>query len=203
MLLLWLPLSARAEPVILVFGDSLSAAYGIPKDQGWVNLLQQRLRQVQRGDRVVNASISGETTRGGARRIAQALRQHQPQFVILELGANDGLRGLPLAEMRRNLAAIIQACLDAHARVLLVGMRIPPNYGPAYTTEFMESYRSLARQYQVPRVDFLLDGVAGKREFTQNDGLHPTAAAQPRILDNVWPRLQPLLHSPINPAAKS
>lgn len=192
-ILLWLPLSAAATPTILVYGDSLSAAYGIATDQGWAHLLQRRLAAQGYPHRVANASISGETTSGGLARIEGTLRQHRPQLVILALGANDGLRGLPVADMRRNLAAIIEHCQRQGARVLLVGMRIPPNYGPHYTRDFAESYAQLAGQYRLPLVAFLLDGVGGQRELIQDDGLHPAAAAQPKMLDNVWVQLQPLL----------
>jgi acyl-CoA thioesterase-1 len=192
-LLMYLPLHAVATPTILVYGDSLSAAYGIATDQGWVNLLQQRLNSQGYRHQVANASISGETSSGGLSRIATALRQHRPSLVILELGANDGLRGLPVAEMRHNLASIIEYCRRQGAHVLLVGMRIPPNYGPRYTREFSDSYLQLAKQYRLPLVEFLLDGVAGQRPLIQDDGLHPAAHAQPMLLDNVWKKLQPML----------
>ncbi len=190
---LCLPGWAVSAPTILIYGDSLSAAYGIPREQGWAHLLQQRLTQAGYRHQVANASISGETTRGGLTRVEQTLTLHRPSLVILELGANDGLRGLPIEEMRRNLAGIIAACKRHQARVLLVGMRIPPNYGPRYTREFVDSYALLAKQHNLPLIAFMLDGVAGKRELIQEDGLHPTAAAQPALLDNLWPRLMPLL----------
>lgn len=195
---LTVPTGVLAAPTILVYGDSLSAAYGIPTDQSWAHLLQQRLQQSGYSHVVTNASISGETTSGGLSRIEKTLAEHRPALVILALGANDGLRGLPIAEMRRNLALTISACRSHQAKVLLVGMRIPPNYGPRYTTEFMESYPLLARQHHLPLLAFLLDGVAGKPELTQEDGLHPTAAAQSRLLDNIWPKLKPLLGKPIS-----
>ena len=186
--------SATADtPTILVFGDSLSAAYRIPRDQGWVALLQQRLRQQALPQQVVNASVSGETTSGGWSRLPAALKQHKPDIVVLELGANDGLRGLPVADMQRNLEAMIKASRDAGARVLLVGMLIPPNYGPRYTHAFAASFKELAERYDLPLLPFLLEGVAGKRALTQDDGLHPTAGAQEKILDNVWEVLQPML----------
>ncbi|MDR5171194.1 arylesterase [Methylobacillus flagellatus] len=180
---------------ILVYGDSLSAAYGIPREQGWVALLENRLKQQYPGYTVVNASISGETTSGGVSRIAATLAQHKPNIVILELGANDGLRGLPVAQMRNNLAGMIKSGQEAKAQVLLVGMMIPPNYGPKYTREFTASYAALAKEFKLPLVEFLLEGVAGKVEFTQQDGLHPKANAQEAILENVWKQLQPLLKS--------
>ena len=178
---------------ILVYGDSLSAAYGIPREQGWVSLLEQRLKQHYPGYQVANVSISGETTSGGLNRIAATIKQHKPGIVILELGANDGLRGLPITDMRNNLTSIIKASQQANAQVLLVGMMIPPNYGPKYTREFTASYAALAKEFKLPLVDFLLDGVAGQAEFVQPDGLHPTANAQERILENVWKQLRPLL----------
>jgi len=189
-----LPLPAHAaQRVVLVVGDSLSAAYGIDQDEGWVALLQQRLGKDYPDYRVVNASISGDTTRGGLGRIDAALRTHAPAVVIVELGGNDGLRGLPVKEMRTNLGAIITKSLAAQARVLLVGMRIPPNYGPLYTKNFEAVFTGLAKQFDVARVPFLLDGVALKLDLVQDDGIHPRAAAQPRMLENVWPHLTPLL----------
>ena len=185
--------AAADAPTILVFGDSLSAAYRIPRDQGWVALLQQRLHQQALPQQVVNASVSGETTSGGWSRLPAALKQHRPDIVVLELGANDGLRGLPVADMQRNLEAMIKASQDAGARVLLVGMLIPPNYGPRYTHAFAASFKELAKRYDLPLLPFLLEGVAGKRALTQDDGLHPTASAQEKILDNVWEVLQPML----------
>lgn len=190
--LLSLPAPA-AQRVVLVVGDSLSAAYGIDQDAGWVALLQQRLEKDYPDYRVVNASISGDTTRGGLGRIDAALRTHAPAVVIVELGGNDGLRGLPVKEMRANLAAIITKSLAAQARVLLVGMRIPPNYGPLYTRSFEQLFVELAKQFEVARVPFLLEGVALKLDLVQDDGIHPRAAAQPRMLENVWPHLTPLL----------
>ena len=182
-----------SQPTILVYGDSLSAAYRIPREQGWVSLLQQRLQQQGLPHHVVNASVSGETTSGGVSRLPAALKQHQPDIVVLELGANDGLRGLPITDMQRNLRTMIEASQASHARVLLVGMLIPPNYGPRYTREFAASYGELAKRYDLPLLPFLLDGVAGKQELTQDDGLHPTAAAQEKIIENVWDTLQPML----------
>jgi len=190
---LW-PLSAHtAQRVVLVVGDSLSAAYGIDQDAGWVALLQRRLEKDYPGYRVVNASISGDTTRGGLGRIDTALNTHAPAVVVIELGGNDGLRGLPLKEMRNNLGAMISKSLAAQARVLLVGMRIPPNYGPLYTRDFETVFTALTKQFEVARVPFLLDGVALDPELIQGDGIHPRAEAQPRLLENVWPHLAPLL----------
>ncbi|MEO6697639.1 MAG: arylesterase [Gammaproteobacteria bacterium] len=178
---------------ILVLGDSLSAAYGIEQNTGWVSLLQRRLQQNAPRYQVINASISGDTTSGGLTRLARALDKHQPAIVIVELGANDGLRGLSLEETQKNLAAIIEQTLSRKARVLLAGIRLPPNYGPDYTRKFHEIYSSLAARYRVPLVPFLLEGVAGKPELMQQDGLHPRASAQPAVLENVWRVLQPML----------
>ena len=188
-----LPLTAWAGGTILVFGDSLSAAYGLSQDAGWPSLLQARLKQKAMNYTVVNASISGETTSGGATRIAAALKAHKPRIVILELGANDGLRGLPPKEMRSNLAKIIGASQRAKARVLLVGMRMPPNYGESYTRAFAQVYTDLAHKYKLAFLPFLFEGMADRRELFQGDDMHPTAAAQPILLENVWKALLPLL----------
>jgi len=174
-----------------VFGDSLSAAYGIPLEAGWVNLLQQELQRSHPQYQVVNASISGETTTGGRQRIAAALRQHQPGIVILELGANDGLRGAPIADIEANLADLIQQSLKAHAKVLLLGMQLPPNYGADYTAHFKSLYPKLAQRYHATLVPFLLEGIM--LEQFQADNLHPVAQAQPIILRNVMQHLEPLL----------
>ena len=190
-----------AQPTILVYGDSLSAAYSMPQAKGWVSLLQQRLQEKGYPHKVVNASVSGETTSGGLSRLGITLRQHQPDIVLLELGANDGLRGLPLAQMRSNLKTMIKTSQDAGAEVMLLGIMIPPNYGPKYTQEFSRSFGELANEYDLPLVKFLLEGVAGKPELTLDDGLHPSAAAQPRILDNVWQVLAPELNTSKTSAA--
>ena len=184
---------AHAGATLLVYGDSLSAAYGIGQKQGWVTLLEERLRQKHFDYTVANASISGETSSGGASRIAATLAQHRPRIVILALGANDGLRGLPVTQMRDNLAAIVRAAQKAGSRVLLVGMKMPPNYGPQYTRELEQAYATLARRYKTAFVPFLLDGIAGKRDNFLDDNLHHTAQVQPLILDNVWTGLAPLL----------
>lgn len=197
-----LPCASSAASTILVYGDSLSVGYGMRRDQGWANLLQRRLLDQGYSHVVANASISGETTSGGRTRIEKTLQQHQPDLIILELGANDGLRGLQIKEIRRNLAAIIEACLGQKVEILLVGMRIPPNYGPRYTQEFHATYQLLAQQYKLRFLDFLLAGVAGQRELIQDDGLHPNALAQERILDNIWPALQPMLDKPIRAAIR-
>ena len=197
LLLLFLLISAAGHaaptPAVVVLGDSLSAAYGIPQSAGWVHLLQRRLTERGYRYQVVNASISGETTRGGLARLGQVLKAHNPDIVIVELGANDGLRGLLLGEMRTNLDAIITQSRRHSAQVLLVGMHLPPNYGPAYTRKFHQVYVDLAARHRLPLVPFLLDGVATDFSLVQPDGLHPTAAAQPRVLDNVWRHLQGML----------
>ena len=180
-------------PTILVYGDSLSAAYGIARERGWVNLLQRRLQNRGYHYAVFNASVSGETTSGGLTRMPATLRQQHPAIVLIELGANDGLRGLPVTEMQRNLSEMIEASQKIKAKVMLIGIRIPPNYGPRYTHEFTESFPMLAKRYTLPLSPFLLDGVAGNPELTQDDGLHPTAEAQERLLDNVWNMLEPML----------
>jgi acyl-CoA thioesterase I len=184
---------ASAGGTILVFGDSLSAGYGISPEQGWVTLLTQRLQQQGYGYQIVNASVSGETTSGGVERMPRALQLHRPQLVILELGGNDGLRGLPLAAARENLARMVQLSQQAGARVLLVGIRIPPNYGPRYTEDFARMYGDLASQYHLPLVPFLLEKVALDPTRMQEDGVHPNASGELPVLDNVWPYLQPLL----------
>jgi acyl-CoA thioesterase-1 len=185
--------AAAGEKTILVYGDSLSAAYGIPRDRGWVALLEKRLAAEGYDYSVANASISGEITSGGLARIGKVLAQTRPAVVILELGANDGLRGLPVAEMKRNLAAMIARARKAGAQVLLVGMRLPPNYGPDYTEAFAAAYAELARRERVALVPFLMQGMATQPDLFQADGLHPNAAVQPLLLDNIWPRLRPLL----------
>ncbi len=190
--------SAASSPTILVLGDSLSAAYGIPRDKGWVSLLQERLlqhgsQQKLANSHVVNASISGETTDGGLSRLPVLLQKHNPALAIIELGANDGLRGFQIQRTRDNLAQIISLCQKADAKVLLVGIKIPPNYGLKYTSDFYETYSLAAKQFNVPLVPFLLDGVATDPGLMQNDGLHPRAEAQAKILNTVWKYLEPML----------
>lgn len=184
---------ATSSPTVLVLGDSLSAAYGIRVEQGWVSLLQARLRAKGYGHRVVNASSSGETTGGALARLPRSLATHRPVVVVVELGANDGLRGLPIADIRANLEKIVELAQQAGARILLVGMRIPPNYGATYTRQFHDLFGQLASRHRLARVPFLLEDVALDDTLMQDDGLHPTAAAQPRLLDEIWPRLEPLL----------
>ena len=182
-----------AEKSILVFGDSLSAAYGIAQARGWVALLAERLKRERPDYSVVNASISGDTSSGGAARIAKSLQQHRPAVLVLELGGNDGLRGLPVAQMKHNLGRIIEQAQNAGARVLLVGMKLPPNYGPEYTAAFEAAYGELARRYDTALVPFLLEDIATKPELFQPDRIHPAEAAQPLMLERVWKGLQPLL----------
>lgn len=196
-LLLLLPYAttqASQPPVLLVMGDSLSAAYNLPAESGWVNLLEQRLQQQGYDWQVINASISGETTGGGLTRLPALLRQHQPQIVLLELGANDGLRGQPPQRITANLDRMITLSRQADAEVLLLGILLPPNYGPRYLQQFEQIYPQLAKQHQLPLVPFLLEGVADKPSLMQQDGLHPTAEAQPEILETVWVELKPLLN---------
>jgi acyl-CoA thioesterase I len=188
----WAAPAAHGETV-LVYGDSLSAAYGIPERSGWVALLGERLQRERPNYSVANASISGETTDGGLVRFSKVLEQHRPAIVILELGANDGLRGLPMAAMKKNLAMMIGQSQRAGAKVLLVGVRLPPNYGEAYTRTFAQVYADLAKQYRTALVPFLFEGFGEKMDFFQADHMHPTAAAQPLLLNNVWVPLAPLL----------
>lgn len=178
---------------ILILGDSLSAAYGLPPQAGWVTLLEERLKQRKFNYRVINASISGETSAGGASRIEALLRLHAPEVLILALGGNDGLRGLPTAQLQSNLETIIRAARQRNAKVLLVGMRMPPNFGPAYTRQFAAVYADLARRHRTAFVPFLLEGFADRPEYFLADGIHPNAAAQPLILERVWTALAPLL----------
>lgn len=185
--------AAAAERTVLVMGDSLSAAYNLAPEQGWVALLGKKLQASHPGWTVANASISGETTAGGASRIAAELARHQPAVVVIELGANDGLRGLDLAQTRANLERMITAAKRSGARVLLLGMRLPPNYGPQYTQGFERNYAELAKAHGAALLPFLLEPIASEREAFQADNLHPVAEAQPRLRDHVWPALEPLL----------
>ncbi|TDR50375.1 acyl-CoA thioesterase-1 [Halomonas ventosae] len=191
---------ASTRPVLLVMGDSLSAAYGIEQQAGWVSLLQARLDGKAQ---VVNASISGETSSGAAARLPDLLGQHEPDIVVMELGGNDGLRGLPPGQFEANMATMVEASRASGAEVLLLGIDIPPNYGRAYRNAFTAVYTRLAEEYELPLVPFLLEGVALEEELMQDDGIHPTAAAQPLILENVWPRLAPLLEANGAVVAKS
>ena len=191
LLIAW-PAAART---LLVFGDSLSAAYGLSPDQGWVHLLGDRAARID-GWHVVNASVSGETTAGGLRRLPADLARHKPAMVVIALGANDALRGQPIAGIRDNLEKMVRLARQARAEPVLVGIMIPPNYGIDYAEQFRALYPALAAKNRVPIVPFLLEGIADKPDLFQADQLHPTASAQPIILDNVWKTLEPLLRKP-------
>jgi len=185
--------AAGAPASILVLGDSLSGAYGINSDQGWVALLQRQLVSEGYEYSVINASVSGDTTRTGLSRIDSALQTHKPAIVIVALGGNDGLRGLAFSEIETSLANIIEQCREYNARVLLVGIRLPPNYGPRYNQQFAALYRRLSDRYGIPLVPQMLDKVADHRELMQNDGMHPKAEAQPQVMRNIWTVLKPML----------
>ena len=195
MLLLSINLTATAaeQKVLLVMGDSLSAAYNLPTQQGWVALSAARMKTSHPQWRVVNASISGETSSGGISRLPAALKIHKPNLVIIELGANDGLQGLPLAQTRKNLSQMIQLAKASQAKVLLIGIQIPPNYGKAYTQGFAANYTELAKQEKIALLPFLLAPIATDRKYFQRDQVHPTAAGQIKLRDHVWPVLMPLL----------
>jgi acyl-CoA thioesterase-1 len=195
--------AAPRAPVILVFGDSLSAGYGIRVDQGWVSLLAQKLEREGYGFQVANASVSGETTAGGLARFPRALALHRPSIVLLELGANDGLRGLPLEQARDNLSRMISLAEGAGARVLLLGMLMPPNYGERYTEAFRQMFLDVAHSTRVPLVPFLLDRIALHPQLMQSDNLHPNELGQPLLLENVWPKLAPLLQEAARSAGAS
>jgi acyl-CoA thioesterase I len=181
-------------PSILVFGDSISAGYGLAHvEQGWVGMLRAKLKDEGYGYQVVNASVTGETTAGGLARLPRALALHRPQVVILELGGNDGLRALPIDQMRSNLGRMVELSVDSGAQVLLLGMRIPPNYGPEFTEKFFAVFGDVARDRKVPLVPFLLNDIALSPNLMQADGVHPNELGQPKLLDNVWPKLRPLL----------
>jgi len=192
--------SALAARTVLVVGDSLSAGYGLRQNQAWPALLAERLANAKSDYQVINASISGDTSANGRSRLPAALKQHRPAIVVIALGANDGLRGLPVHAMRANLGAMAEASRAAGARVLILGMEMPPNYGPDYQQKFRESFAGVARDHAASLVPFMLAGFAEKREYFQADGIHPTAAAQPMIVDNVWPMLKPLLTRPATTA---
>ncbi|MCH7671726.1 MAG: arylesterase [Proteobacteria bacterium] len=185
--------AASAEYTLMVFGDSLSASYGIDEDAGWVNLLAVQIADAQLPFKVVNGSVSGETTTGGLSRLPSMLDSYAPELVILELGGNDGLRGLPLVQMRQNLTAMVELIEQSGATVLLAGIQIPPNYGPRYTIPFFELYAELAQEKNLALVPFLIDGIPQQPELIQSDGIHPVAEAQSMILDNVWLWLEPML----------
>lgn len=193
MLFSFQPASAIMPPsktTILVFGDSLSAAYGIPVEKGWVQLLQEKLGE---NFQVANASISGETTSGGLSRLLASVSAIKPHYLLLELGANDGLQGKPIKEIQANLEQMIKLATQESVKVILIGIHLPPNYGASYTEQFDQVYKALAEQYKLPFVPFLLEGVATDFNLMQADGLHPTAEAQPKILEHLWPTLEPVL----------
>jgi len=193
-LLLLIAGNAYADtPTILVLGDSISAAYGINTDQGWVALLQKQLQENAYKYRVINASVSGDTTRTGLNRLPAALRQHKPEILVAALGGNDGLRGLPFSEIENSLSQIIELGRNNHAQVVLVGVRLPPNYGEAYTRQFADLYLGMGKKYNIRVVPRLLDKVADHSELLQPDGIHPTAEGQAQIMRNVWVELEPLL----------
>jgi acyl-CoA thioesterase I len=197
--LLWFfmlcPVTASAAgKSILILGDSLSAGYGLEISRGWVALLEERLKQERIDYSVANASVSGDTSAGGRARVGAALERHRPSVVIVELGGNDALRGLPVAQMKANLAAIVERSKKSGARVLLVGMKIPPNFGPGYMSAFENAFAQLSREEKVPLVPFMLEGFAEKLDYFQPDRIHPNERAQPLIVDTVWPKLKPLLN---------
>ncbi len=194
-LLLSAALAHSAPKTVLVLGDSLSAEYGLTRGSGWVALLEQKLRAEKVDARIVNVSISGETTSGGRTRLPALLTQHKPALVVIELGANDGLRGLPVAAADANLRAMVDMARKNDAQVLLVGMRMPPNYGRDYTERFFSMYNTISTQMKAPLVPFMLEGVAEKPALFQADRLHPTAQAHPVILANIWPKILPLVKS--------
>jgi acyl-CoA thioesterase-1 len=187
--------SATPNPsAILVFGDSISAGYGLANvERGWVELLRTKLKDAGYGYQVINASVSGETTAGGLARLPRALSLHHPNIVVIELGGNDGLRALPIDQMRANLSAMVDLAVASGARVLLLGIRIPPNYGPQYTERFRQVYSTIARDKKVPLVPFFLEGIALSPDLMQADGIHPNESGQPKLLLNAWPQLMPLL----------
>jgi acyl-CoA thioesterase-1 len=188
--------STSGKPVIVVLGDSISAEYGLPRDTGWVALMRRRLADERIDYNVANASISGDTTSGGLARLPALMQRLKPSVVIVELGANDALRGVPLTTTEDNLRSIIEQSQKAHAKVVLVGMYVPPNYGPEYTQKFHGLYGDLSKQFHVALVPFLLAGIEDKPDMFQADQIHPTQQAQPVLLNNVWPTLKPLLRSP-------
>jgi acyl-CoA thioesterase-1 len=191
-LLLVAPIVPASAQGILIVGDSISAAFGLEIDQGWTALLEQRLEDQGADVKVINASVSGDTTAGGLARLPRLLEQPQPALVVIELGGNDGLRGMPPANMQQNLSAMVKQSQDAGAEVLLLGMRIPPNYGVRYTQAFEQVFADVSEEYDVALMPFVLEGIAGEADqsLMQSDGIHPTAEAQPLLLDNVWPYIE-------------
>ncbi len=197
--LLFISIPCRGQPTILVLGDSLSAAYQIPPESGWVQLLENKLRDPFPQAIVINSSIPGDTTSNGLNRLPDLLTKYHPNIVLLELGANDGLRGLPIQTIKSNLSRLIDLSLKANAQVLLIGIKLPPNYGGIYAQQFYDNFLQLSKEHSIPLVPFLLDKVVLKPHLMQADRLHPTAEAQPHLLDNVWPYLEPLLSRAATP----
>jgi acyl-CoA thioesterase I len=195
-LLLSVSLPALASPTLLVVGDSLSAGYGVTTDRRWVTLLTQRMLQRCPGSEVINASVSGDTSSGGVTRLPPLLQQHHPDLVIVELGGNDGLRGIGAKTMRQNLLRMVKLSQQSGAQVLLLGVRLPANYGPDFVNAFHQVYYDVAKAASVPLVPFFLEGVALDRSLMQGDGIHPNDDGQPRLLENVWRRLEPMLNAP-------
>ncbi|MEX0619431.1 MAG: arylesterase [Pseudohongiellaceae bacterium] len=197
LVVLLIPAAYSAEPsrVLMIYGDSLSAAYGMEEEDGWVALLAEKIREQGYPYRVVNASVSGETTSGGLARLPAMLDAYDPELFLLELGGNDGLRGLPVDNIRQNLDAMVNLASESGARVILAGIQIPPNYGPRYTGPFFEQYAEIAANDDLPLIPFLIDGIAQQPELMQSDGIHPKAEAQRKIVENVWPVLKPLLEN--------
>jgi acyl-CoA thioesterase-1 len=187
------PLYAESDQTLMVYGDSLSAAYGIEESQGWVNLLSQKLADENYPFKIINASVSGETTTGGLSRLPSMLATYSPDIFILELGGNDGLRGLPLTNIRENLEEMVMLAQQSGAEVILAGIQIPPNYGPRYTEPFFQHYSDIAQKFDLPLIPMLIDGIPQQPQLMQDDGIHPVAQAQSLILENVWPVLQPVL----------
>jgi acyl-CoA thioesterase I len=186
-------ISPTESTIIMVYGDSLSAGYGLPQKTGWVSMLKTQLKKQQAVYQIINASISGETTLGGLNRIEQALKRHHPNIVIVELGANDGLRGLPIKSIHDNLEAIVKACKQNKASILLVGIRLPPNYGATYTKKFSAMYQQIAKRHELRLVPFMLAGFGDKPEYFQEDKMHPNRNAQEKILNNVWKVLHEMI----------
>ncbi len=200
MIFLWVSLTficspCQGKPTVLVLGDSLSAAYQIPPENGWVKLLENKLKDANPQASVINSSIVGDTTANGLQRLPALLKQYQPDIVILELGGNDGLRGLDILSIRLNLNQMIELSLKDNAKVLLIGIRLPPNYGATYTKQFYDNYQQLSDQHAIPLVPFLLDNIATHPNLMFEDHIHPTSEAQPIIVENVWPYLSPLLQT--------
>ncbi|GGK05661.1 arylesterase [Pseudomonas matsuisoli] len=192
-MVLWLQAQSAIAGTVLVVGDSISAGFGLNTDQGWVTLLKDRLTAEKSTYAVVNASISGDTSAGGLSRLPTLLTKHTPEVVVIELGGNDGLRGMPIAQLKQNLSRMVRLSLEANSKVLILGIRLPPNYGQRYTTAFAGVFPKVAQEFEVPVVPFLLEGAGGVASMMQADGIHPNAQAQPTILENVWPTLEPML----------